>query len=119
MNRGQWALLGVGATVILAAGLMVGAVNLPGRALIDAFTCAGGADATLVRNLRMPRVILAFLVGGTLGLSGAALQALVRNPLADPYLVGLSGGAGLMIRQPWPVKRLKATTTVCWSSTAS
>jgi iron complex transport system permease protein len=40
-------------------------------------------------------VLLAFLVGGALGLSGAALQALVRNPLAEPYLLGLSGGAGL------------------------
>jgi iron complex transport system permease protein len=40
-------------------------------------------------------VLLAFLVGGGLGVSGAALQALLRNPLADPYLMGISGGAGL------------------------
>src|SRR5207247_5448200 len=39
--------------------------------------------------------LLAFLVGGSLALSGAGLQALVRNPLADPFLLGLSGGAGL------------------------
>jgi iron complex transport system permease protein len=43
----------------------------------------------------VPRVALAFLVGGCLAATGAALQALVRNPLADPYLLGLSGGAGL------------------------
>jgi iron complex transport system permease protein len=46
-------------------------------------------------ELRLPRALLAFLVGGALGIAGAALQALVRNPLADPYLLGLSGGAGL------------------------
>jgi iron complex transport system permease protein len=52
-------------------------------------------SAAIVRQLRFPRVLLAFVVGGSLGISGAALQALVRNPLADPYLLGLSGGAGL------------------------
>jgi iron complex transport system permease protein len=49
----------------------------------------------IVRSIRLPRALLAFLVGGALGISGAALQALVRNPLADPFLLGLSGGAGL------------------------
>jgi iron complex transport system permease protein len=46
-------------------------------------------------ELRVPRALLAFLVGGALGTAGASLQALVRNPLADPFLLGLSGGAGL------------------------
>jgi iron complex transport system permease protein len=49
----------------------------------------------IVWNLRVPRALLAFLVGGSLGVAGAGLQALVRNPLADPFLLGLSGGAGL------------------------
>src|SRR5439155_195200 len=49
----------------------------------------------IVWQLRLPRAVLAFLVGGALGVSGVALQALVRNPLADPFLLGLSGGAGL------------------------
>ncbi len=48
-----------------------------------------------MRQIRLPRVLLAFLVGGSLGVCGAALQALVRNPLADPFLLGISGGAGL------------------------
>src|SRR5207245_2548755 len=46
-------------------------------------------------QLRLPRAVFAFLVGGALGVSGVGLQALVRNPLADPFLLGLSGGAGL------------------------
>src|SRR5258708_39832385 len=49
----------------------------------------------IVRDLRGPRALLAFLVGGALGTAGASLHALVRNPLADPHLLGLSGGAGL------------------------
>lgn len=49
----------------------------------------------IVRSLRLPRAVLAFLVGGSLAVAGASLQALVRNPLADPFLLGLSGGAGL------------------------
>ncbi len=95
MTRRHWIALAAAAVVVIAVALRIGAVDVPGRALVDALSGAAGADATLVRNLRMPRVLLAFLVGGALGLSGAALQALVRNPLADPYLVGLSGGAGL------------------------
>jgi iron complex transport system permease protein len=54
-----------------------------------------GQAAAIVRDIRLPRVLLAFLVGGSLGVCGAALQALVRNPLADPFLLGISGGAGL------------------------
>jgi iron complex transport system permease protein len=46
-------------------------------------------------DLRLPRALLAILVGGSLGVAGASLQSLVRNPLADPFLLGLSGGAGL------------------------
>jgi len=72
---------------------------------------AEGPAATIVRDLRLPRVLLAFLVGGSLSVTGAALQALVRNPLADPYLLGLSGGAGLgavtaialQLTSPWAV----------------
>ena len=58
----------------------------------------GRGDAAvvgIVRDLRLPRALLAFLVGGSLAVCGASLQAVVRNPLADPFLLGLSGGAGL------------------------
>ena len=51
--------------------------------------------STVFWELRLPRALLAFLVGGALGTAGTGLQALVRNPLADPFLLGLSGGAGL------------------------
>lgn len=96
MRPAAVALLAVLTTALaLAIGLSVGATSLaPGatwRALVD----RDSPGALIVRDLRLPRVLLAFVVGGGLAVSGAALQALIRNPLADPYLVGLSGGAGL------------------------
>lgn len=50
----------------------------------------------VVYTLRLPRIVLAFLVGAALATSGALMQGLTRNPLADPYLLGVSGGAGLV-----------------------
>lgn len=82
--------------VLAAAALAVGTVALaPG----DVWAALGGrGDATtiaIVRSLRLPRVALAALVGAALGMSGAALQGALRNPLAEPYLLGVSGGAAV------------------------
>ncbi len=95
MTPRRWGALGVAAILVLVAGLRFGAVDIPFRALPEALGGAISGDGSLIRSLRLPRVLLAFLVGGALATAGASLQALVRNPLADPYLVGLSGGAGL------------------------
>jgi iron complex transport system permease protein len=76
-------------------GLSAGAVPLPLTAVWDGLWNRGSDAASIVRDLRAPRVMLAFLVGGSLGICGAALQAMIRNPLAEPYLLGLSSGAGL------------------------
>jgi iron complex transport system permease protein len=86
----------IGFTVLaVLVGLAVGAVPLDlGQVGSGLFSSSGDATA-IVRNIRLPRVLLAFLVGGSLGVCGASLQALVRNPLADPFLLGISGGAGL------------------------
>jgi ABC-type Fe3+-siderophore transport system permease subunit len=79
----------------LVVGLAAGAVPLAPGDVWRGITGADPSAATIVRELRAPRVLLAFLVGGSLAVSGAALQAMIRNPLAEPYLLGLSGGAGL------------------------
>jgi iron complex transport system permease protein len=89
---------GLGAAALLAAlaGVAVGASRIAPADLVAALLRRGGGTAqAIVWTLRLPRVVLGFVVGGTLAVAGAALQALVRNPLADPYLLGLSGGAGL------------------------
>jgi iron complex transport system permease protein len=79
----------------LLIGLSAGAVPLPLRSVWDGLWNGGSDASSIVRDLRAPRVMLAFLVGGSLGVCGAALQAMIRNPLAEPYLLGLSSGAGL------------------------
>lgn len=89
------ALIGVALTS-LAVGVVMGPVNLSLGDVVDGLL-RGGSDTTslIVRQLRAPRALLAFAVGGSLSVTGAVLQVLVRNPLADSYLMGLSGGAGL------------------------
>jgi iron complex transport system permease protein len=82
-------------TACLLIGLSAGAVALPLSDVWQGLWHADAAAAPIVRELRAPRVVLAFLVGGSLGMCGAALQAMIRNPLAEPYLLGLSSGAGL------------------------
>jgi iron complex transport system permease protein len=81
--------------VVLVIGIGAGATAMPPAQVWAGLVDGAAASSAIVRELRLPRVLLAFLVGGSLGISGTALQALVRNPLADPYLLGISGGAGL------------------------
>lgn len=85
----------VALVVIGLAALSVGAVPMPMAEIVAGLRDPESQAGAIVWGLRLPRVILAFAVGGALGVSGAALQALVRNPLAEPYLLGISGGAGL------------------------
>ena len=95
MKRG-WPALLVGVVLAsLAAGLAAGSVPLSVSEVWAGLRHADAPSTVVVRGLRAPRVLLAFLVGGSLGVSGAALQALIRNPLAEPFLLGLSSGAGL------------------------
>jgi len=82
----KFVLLAAAALATLAAALLLGPANVPFGEL---------TASPIIWQLRLPRALLAFLVGGSLGVSGVGLQALVRNPLADPFLLGLSGGAGL------------------------
>jgi iron complex transport system permease protein len=80
--------------VTLAASVALGPVKIDWWRALDP-AAAGSPDALILFRARVPRVLLAAVVGGALASSGAALQALLRNPLADPHLVGISGGAAL------------------------
>jgi|KBSSwiStaDraftv2_1062776.scaffolds.fasta_scaffold91985_3 iron complex transport system permease protein len=93
-----WTLLALGALALicLLASLLAGSAHLSlGQALS---ALGGGGDelsSTIVRTIRLPRTISAFAVGSLLGLAGVLLQALFRNPLADPFVLGVSGGASV------------------------
>ncbi|HET8633896.1 MAG TPA: iron ABC transporter permease [Gemmatimonadales bacterium] len=95
MTTRRMLLLALVALTVMLFGIAVGSVSLSPGELLAGLREAGSTNGLILWHLRVPRVLLAFLVGGGLGVTGAALQALVRNPLADPYLLGLSGGAGL------------------------
>jgi len=91
----RWLVLGLASCAAILAGVGVGAVGIsPGR-VWQALGDPAAPEAVIIRQLRLPRALLGFVVGGGLAVSGAVLQALIRNPLADPYLLGLSGGAAL------------------------
>ena len=83
-------------TVSLVVGLAVGAVGIPIGEVIDALIGSGDQRTrTIVVGLRLPRVLLAAEVGAGLAVSGAVFQALLRNPLAEPYVLGVSSGAAV------------------------
>jgi len=95
-TRIAWVAGAVALLVVVMLGLIVGAVSLPIADVIAALK--GQGDQTtlaIVRDLRLPRVLLAALVGAGLAMSGGALQGTLHNPLAEPYLLGVSGGAAV------------------------
>jgi len=84
------------AAVALIASLAFGAAELAPAAVLEVL--GGGGDdvaRTVVLELRLPRALLAALVGGALAMAGAVFQALLRNALAEPYILGVSGGAAV------------------------
>lgn len=75
--------------------IMKGSVEIPAAEIGQALTeGAEGIHAQILMNIRLPRTIVAALVGVHLSLSGAILQAIMKNPLADPHIIGISSGAG-------------------------
>jgi len=88
--------LGLLALASLGLGLVVGSLPVSAADVSAAILGGdGGVAVEVVRGLRLPRVLGAFACGGLLALAGALMQVLLRNPLADPYVLGISGGAGV------------------------
>jgi len=76
--------------------IMKGSVEVPAAEIIQALLGRmTGSHDQIIQNIRLPRTIVAALVGINLSLSGAILQAIMKNPLADPHIIGISSGAGL------------------------
>lgn len=87
-------LLGLTTVASFLAALASGSVGLSGHDLWSILTRSEGSlQQTVVWDLRLPRALSAFATGGLLALGGALMQVLLRNPLADPYILGVSGGA--------------------------
>jgi iron-siderophore transport system permease protein len=85
--------------VVVIASLAVGAKSIPVGSVIDAFTSYDptNTDHLVVRELRLPRTIVGLMVGAALGVAGALMQAVTRNPLADPGILGVNAGASFAV----------------------
>ncbi len=81
------------AAAAMALGLAVGSVPVDFATITRALAGATDSSAAIVSELRLPRALAAFATGGLLAFAGATMQVLLRNPLADPYVLGISGGA--------------------------
>ncbi len=81
----------------LLISMVKGSVDIPLMEIAEFLTGAGSSPhGQIIYNIRLPRSIVAALVGINLALSGAILQAVMKNPLADPHIIGISSGAGLL-----------------------
>jgi iron complex transport system permease protein len=96
MQRWLLPCLGLLVALLFGISLAVGPspISLP-RALADWWRGGDSTAAIIFADIRLPRALLGLLIGAVLGLSGAALQGLLRNPLAEPGLIGVSASAGL------------------------
>ena len=82
--------------LLFIASLATGHVNLPLlETLVTTFGDKPGMLGLILVEIRLPRALIAIIVGASLGLAGAALQGLLRNPLAAPGVIGVSSSAGL------------------------
>lgn len=106
--------------VAVTASLAVGSREIPLGTVVDALRGAGGnaQDVLVVRELRVPRTLVGIAVGVALGLSGALMQALTRNPLADPGLLGVNAGAASAMVTAVAVLGLTSRLQLVWAAVA-
>lgn len=89
-------LLSIALIIIVGISLSFGAVSMTTAQIWQALMKTGDPlNQTIIWDLRLPRILAAILVGAALGMSGSLLQGMLRNGLADPFLLGISAGAGL------------------------
>ncbi|MEU6263510.1 FecCD family ABC transporter permease [Saccharopolyspora shandongensis] len=108
----------IAAILVLAAfaSVMVGAKGLPPAAVLDALLHPrpGDPDHLIVWQVRIPRTIVGLLAGAALGLAGAIIQGVTRNPLADPGIMGVNAGASLCIVLAISVLGVQSVTGYVW-----
>ena len=87
--------LAICAVLAMVVSLSIGSVELPFADVMSGLVNPTSPSSLVIQELRLPRTLAAFACGGLLALAGALMQVLLRNPLADPYILGISGGAGV------------------------
>lgn len=93
-----WIASAVALVLVILASLAIGSKDIPLGTVVDALFHPSNSDQVLIiRDLRVPRTVLGILAGIALGVAGALIQALTRNPLADPGILGVNAGAALAV----------------------
>jgi len=115
-TRGAGFTLGVGvAAFAVLLSLAIGARTIPLGEVVDALRSGGDSrNAAVVLDVRLPRTLLGLAVGIALGLAGALMQALTRNPLADPGLLGINAGAAAAVVIAIGLLGITGTTAYVW-----
>ena len=90
-------MLGMSLVVALIAALTLGEVGLSGAQYAQAFSDPGSGPGLILWQVRAPRAVCAVVVGAALGLSGALMQGRLRNPLAEPGVLGVAAAASLVL----------------------
>ena len=97
----KWIVFLVSLVILLALSVLLslssGEVKITYNEIIEILSAKSGLEYTVLTQIRLPRLLLAIAIGGGLSLSGAILQGIYRNPLVEPYTLGISGGAALGI----------------------
>lgn len=88
-------MLAAAALIALMVSLMSGSISMSATELFRGLTSVQSLAHSLIFDLRLPRALTAFAAGGVLALAGVLMQVLLRNPLADPFVMGVSGGAAV------------------------
>lgn len=86
-----------GLIIVVLLSLSIGTAYIPANQIIKSLFGKRGGDGTyivIIKQIRLPRIILSFLVGSGLAIAGVIFQGIIRNPMVDPYVVGISAGAG-------------------------
>ncbi|QXJ26119.1 iron chelate uptake ABC transporter family permease subunit [Actinomadura graeca] len=119
LRWGGLVLLAGALLLTVVASLAIGAEDIPpARVWSGLFSPDGSQDALIVQELRLPRTLLGIAVGAALGLAGAVMQALTRNPLAEPGLLGVNGGASLAVVAVIAAFRVDEVLVYVWAAFA-
>ena len=99
-KKGKWTFSITAALLFLLAGCIIslvsGSASIPLNKILGIlFKGRGSAEYSILLDIRLPRIILGFAIGGALSIAGVILQAMFHNPLVEPYTLGISGGAAL------------------------
>ena len=91
----MFAIVGIGLILTILLAINVGSISVPLSEMIPGLLKGEGGNIGIIRDIRLPRIAVALLVGASLSVSGVLLQAVMRNPLADPGITGISSGASV------------------------